>query len=166
MTSPSSLSCDFGACGGWNGFYQGPGDFNTSWSRAQKLQWLTLAIHLANHTGVSDKVFECEVTNLEDPSLNPSAVNPRGGGFGAVGLMQVRQVSLHEANRLLDPAYEDYAGPYNEADLLNPVINLQVGLLNFGSHLRANGGNVWAAVRSAGDGTNNYVARVRACAGQ
>lgn len=162
----STPGCEFGACGGGNGFYQGPGAFPSSGSGEQQLAWLSLAIHLANHTGVSDKIFYCEVTQLEDPSLNPAVVNPSGGGFGAVGLMQVRQPAWQEGNRQLNPYSAGFQGPYSASSLTNPAINIQVGILNFGTHLKASGGNVWAAVKSAGDGTDGYVNKVKACAGQ
>ncbi len=77
--------------------------YNPDWSKAEKLAYIMKLVSLLNVSGVDNKIISYIITDEEDPAMNPSVVNPSGGGFGAIGLMQVRQGSLNDVNRVYGP---------------------------------------------------------------
>lgn len=79
-----------------------------------------------------------------------------------VGLMQIRQISLNDVNR----SYNLSVPEYRQSDLYDPNANIFIGTSNLANHIRYANGDVWQGIRTAGDGTDAYVNRIKKCAGQ
>ncbi|MCB8880190.1 transglycosylase SLT domain-containing protein [Acidisoma cellulosilytica] len=90
----------------------------------------------ADKAGVPAGLVRSLIYNVEDPSGDPNAVNKSGGGFGAIGLMQIRKPALddlHKQGMDLDIKTPD--------DLKNPQNNLRAGIDYLKLVNGRNGGN-------------------------
>jgi len=154
--------CEFGACGPAEGFMRGPGPWHNDATLIEKLNYIAWAVHLANMSGVSDDIINCIITEKEDPDLDPYAHDPSGGGFGAVGFMQVRLVSLNDVNRREGLV----SVRYRESDLYDPGRNIMIGTLELRNHIEAAHGDVWKGIKTWGTNRKAYVNKIKKCSGE
>jgi hypothetical protein len=124
---------------------------------AAKLQWMEGLVAANNSSGQPDSTAVCIA--WKESRFNPNVVNKSGGGFGAIGLFQVRSVTLQDFNQHW---LSKGATPYTKSDLSNPGLNTYIGTAELFQHILYNGGNVTAGINSFGTGTG-YADSVQTC---
>jgi RHS repeat-associated protein len=102
--------------------YYAPGQAPQQNSLALELQWMEGLVHDNNSSGLSDSVAVC--TSWKESGFNLLAHNTGGGGFGAIGLFQVRRIGLKDFNQTW---LGKGSTPYTQGDLWDPTLNTYIG---------------------------------------
>ncbi|MGI0134466.1 MAG: transglycosylase SLT domain-containing protein, partial [Candidatus Micrarchaeaceae archaeon] len=139
-----------------SGYYI-PGQAPQQNSLAAKLAWMEGLVAQNNSSGQPDSIPVCMA--WKESGFNPKAFNGRGGGFGAIGLFQVRKITLTDFNRTWLAAN---APPYTKDDLWNPTLNTYIATAEMYQHIEYAGGNVIAGINSLGTGSG-YSDSIMSC---
>jgi len=132
---------------GGSGYYR-PGQAPQQNQLAAELEWIRQLVSWNNSSRLPDVIVIAII--WEESNFNLLAINHQGGGFGAIGLMQVRQIGLEDFNQSWLP---QGATPYTMGDLWDPILNVYIGTGElYNDVFRYNGGNVAAGLNWYGTG--------------
>ena len=173
VQSGAAVQCPSNACTGVNGSgqivqfkafadgtsgYYLPGQAPQQNTLALELQWMEQLVHDNNSSGLPDSTAVC--TAWKESGFNVLAHNTAGGGFGAIGLFQVRSIGLTDFN-------QTWLGkgnsPYTQRDLWDPTLNTYIGTAEiYNQVFRYNGGNIANGLNNYGTGSG-YSNSILAC---
>ncbi len=182
ISAGAAVQCPNNVCNGWqtdsngnsryvqfqafadgtSGYY-GLGQAPQQNSLALELQWVEQLVHDNNSSGLPDSVGVC--TAWKESGFNTIAHNTSGGGFGAIGLFQVRSIALKDFNNTW---LGKGSTPYTGNNLWDPTLNTYIATAEmYNDVFRYNGGNVAAGLdwyKWGGNAPNsNYSGSILAC---
>ena len=101
-----------------------------------------------NSSNLSDNIIIAII--YKESGGDPTAYNEEGGGFGAIGLMQIRSIALKDFNQNWLAAGASW---YTAFDLWSPILNIYIGSgALYNDVFRYNHGNVTAGLDWYGTG--------------
>jgi RHS repeat-associated protein len=127
-----------------------------------EFNWISRLVKWNNSSGLPDAVIIAII--WKESGFNLLAYNPAGGGFGAIGLMQVRQVGLYDFNETWATSFPVMT--YGKSDLWDPTLNVYIGsALVYNDVFRYNNGDINAGLNMY-RGAPGYAQSILSVAGQ